>query len=170
MTTEPQHLAGNPDESVLKVRRSIFINATPERVWAEFLTFERMDRWWGAKIGTPEAGKPQGQWLIAYEPRLGGSIEMAVEVGGSRAHYGGTIEVFAPDRELTFTNDWKPNQGWKQPTYLTVRLKPALGGTLVELFHHGFEQTGGEVDAEHAAYEEGWGMLQLKALKAATES
>lgn len=170
MTTESRRLAGNPDESVLKVRRSILINATPERVWAELSTFERMDRWWGAKIGTPEAGKPQGQWLIAYEPCVGGSIEMAVDMDGTRAHYGGTIEVYAPNRELTFNNDWKPNQGWKQPTYLTVRLKPALEGTLVELFHYGFEQTGGEVDAEHAGYEEGWGMLQLKALKAAAES
>ncbi len=170
MTTEPKRRAGNPDESVLKIRRSIFIKATPERVWAEFVTFERMDRWWGAKIGTPEAGKSQGQWLIAYEPRVGGKIEMAVDMDGTRAHYGGTIEVFAPNRELTLNNDWKPNQGWKQPTYLTVRLKPVLEGTLVELFHHGFEQTGAGADAEHAGYEEGWGMLQLKALKAAAES
>jgi hypothetical protein len=53
---------------------------------------------------------------------------------------------------------------------LTVRLKPALGETLVELFHYGFEQAGGEVDTAHAEYEEGWGMLQLKALKVAAEN
>jgi hypothetical protein len=40
-----------------------------------------------------------------------------------------------------------------------------LGGTLVDLFHHGFERTGGNVSSEHAGYEQGWGMTQLLALK-----
>jgi hypothetical protein len=31
-------------DSVLVVRRSIFIGAAPERVWREFDTFERMKR------------------------------------------------------------------------------------------------------------------------------
>jgi uncharacterized protein YndB with AHSA1/START domain len=159
----------NPDSSILKVRRSIHVMAPPERVWAAFTSFEQMDRWWGAKRGTPIAGQPQGQWLIAYEPRVGGRIEMAVDMQGSRAHYGGVIEVFAANRELSFSNDWKPNQGWAKPTYMTVRLSPAFGGTLVELFHHGFEHTGGDISGEHAGYEEGWGMLQLTSLKALAE-
>lgn len=45
----------------------------------------------------------------------------------------------------------------------------ALGGTLVELFHYGFERTGGDVGAEHAGYETGWGMTQLSALKEIVE-
>jgi len=160
----------NPDSSVLKVRRSILVNASPSRVWEAFASFERMERWWGAKCGTPVAGQPQGQWLVAYEPRVGGHIEMAVDMDGSLAHYGGAIEVFDAGRELTFSNDWKPNQGWEAPTYMTIRLSPALDGTLVELFHHGFERTGGDVAAEHAGYEQGWGMLQLTSLKALVEA
>jgi uncharacterized protein YndB with AHSA1/START domain len=161
--------ATNPDDSVLKVRRSIHVKASPQRVWGAFTTMERMDRWWGAKRGNPVAGQPTGQWLIAYEPKLAGRIEMAVDMDGSRAHFGGEIKVFETGRELTFENDWIPNRGWKAPTYMTVRLTPALEGTLVELFHHGFERTGGDVDAEHAGYEEGWGMLQLTSLKALVE-
>jgi len=59
-------------------------------------------------------------------------------------------------KELTFENNWIPNRGWAAPTFVTIRLSPALAGTLVELFHHGFE---------HAGYETGWGMTQLNALK-----
>ncbi len=158
-----------PESSPLRVRRSILIAASPERVWREFETRERMTRWWGAVTGSPEAGTSQGQWLDAYEPREGGAIRMSVNWDGARVSYGGTIKVFDAAREFTFENDWIPNRGWKAPTYVTLRLTPALGGTLVELFHHGFERTGGDVAAEHAGYEQGWGMTQLNALKVLIE-
>jgi uncharacterized protein YndB with AHSA1/START domain len=163
-------MSHDPDSSVLKVRRSVHIKATPTRVWREFTSIAQMDKWWGAKRGNPQAGEQVGQWLTKYEPRVGGTIDMAVDMDGSRAHFGGTIEVFETGRELTFNNDWKPNQGWAVPTYMTVRLTPALGGTLVELFHHGFEHTGGDVASEHMGYEQGWGMLQLASLKELVES
>ena len=124
-----------------------------------------MDSWWGFKVGDPQAGTSKGQWLDKYEPGVGGRIQMSVTREGARAAYGGEIKVFAPESDLTFESDWIPNRGWKVPTYMTVRLTPALGGTLVEIFHYGFEHTGGDVGAEHAGYEEGWGMTQLAALK-----
>lgn len=162
-------MSPKPEDAPLVVRRSILINATPDRVWREFVTHERMNAWWGKRTGTPEAGTSQGQWLDVYEPREGGAIRMAVMWDGARVSYGGTIQVFAPNHEFTFENDWIPNRGWNKPTYITLRLTLALGGTLVELFHHGFEATGGDVAAEHAGYEEGWGMTQLKALKEIAE-
>lgn len=155
-----------PEASPLRVRRSILIAATPERVWREFETQERMTRWWGAVTGSPEAGTSQGQWLDVYEPREGGAIRMSVNWDGARVSYGGTIKRLARAQELTFENDWIPNRGWKAPTYVTLRLTPALSSTLVELFHHGFERTGGDIATEHAGYEQGWGMTQLNALKA----
>lgn len=158
-----------PEDSPLRIRRSILIAASPERIWREFASHDRMSAWWGKRIGTPEAATAQGQWLDAYEPREGGTIRMAVMWDGERVSYGGTIKVFAPSRELTFENDWIPNRGWQAPTYVTLRLTLALGGTLIELFHHGFERTGGDVAAEHAGYEQGWGMTQLKALKEIAE-
>lgn len=158
-----------PEDSVLRVRRSILIAAAPARVWEEFAARERMSEWWGKRTGTPEAGTSQGQWLDEYEPHEGGRIRMSVLWDGERVSYGGTIKVFALARELTFENDWIPNRGWTAPTYITLRLTPALNGTLVELFHHGFERTGGDAAAEHAGYEQGWGMTQLSALKTVAE-
>lgn len=152
-------------QSVLAVRRSIHIKASPARVWQEFSDFERMNRWWGVTIGTPEAGSGNGQRLVAYEPRLGGRIEMEVLFNGAPMRYGGKIVVFEPGRELTFECDWIPNQGWLRPTLLTIRLTSALGGTLVELTHHGFEHTGDRGSDDHAGYEGGWGMTQLNALR-----
>jgi len=160
----------NLDESVLKVRRSIHIAAAPNRVWQEFTSKDRMDRWWGATISNPVAGTPAGQHLVAYEPRPGGKIVMEVSMNGEPARYGGVIHTFEAGRELTFENDWIPNRGWKTPTYMSIRLTPVLDGTLVELFHHGFEHTGGDVAAEHAGYEQGWGMTQLSALKRTVET
>jgi len=152
-------------QSILVVRRSIHILATPARIWEELTSFERMNRWWGVIIGTPEAGKPNGQRLISYEPRLGGHVEMEVLYQGAPLRYGGKIIVFEPGEELTFECDWIPNQGWLRPTLITIRLTAALGGTVVELMHHGFEHTGPNGSDEHAGYEGGWSMTQLNALK-----
>ena len=120
---------------------------------------------WGLVLGAPRAGTPNGQRLLTYEPRLGDRIEMEVELNGSPLRYGGTIVTLEPGRELTFECDWIPNQGWLLPTLLTLRLTPALNGTLVELIHHGFERTGDSGAVEHAGYEGGWGMTQLNALR-----
>ncbi len=159
-----------PEDSPLRVRRSIHIKAPPGKVWEKFTSFKLMDSWWGFRTGDPEAGTSKGQWLDKYEPRVGGRIEMAVSWSGARVVYGGEIKVSSPGAELTFESDWIPNRGWKVPTKMTLRLTPALDGTLVEIFHYGFERTGGDVGAEHAGYEEGWGMTQLAALKRICES
>ena len=155
----------DPIASVLVVRRSIHIQALPARVWQEFESFERMNHWWGFTIGTPIAGQGTGQRLVTYEPRVGGRIEMEVMFNDTPMRYGGPITVFEPGKELTFQSDWIPNMGWLQPTLITIRLTPALGGTLVELMHHGFERTGDRPGDEHAAYEGGWNMVQLNALR-----
>ena len=75
----------------LAMRRSIWINASPERVWEEFTTFERMKAWFGT-----------GHTLTAYEPRLGGYVE--TDAGESAEHgerllFDGKITVwFRPGR------------------------------------------------------------------------
>jgi len=157
------------DDSLLFVRRSIHVRALPQRVWREFLSHDRMALWWGKVAGETKAGTSQGQRLLTYQPRVGGRVEMEVTSDGAPVRYGGPIVVFDANRELTIENDWMPNRGWKRPTYLTVRLLPVLEGTLVELLHHGFEHVGGDIAAEHAGYEQGWGMLQLNALKEIAE-
>ena len=144
--------------SQLAVRRSILLNARPERVWLEFTNFERFRRWFGT-----------GHTLLKYEPRPGGWVELEVDISATMMHFGGRIVVFDPLRELTFEDDWIPNQGWAVPTYLTLRLTPALSGTLVELFHHGFERVGLHAASEHRGFEAGWGMRQLETLRQVVE-
>ncbi len=153
-------------DSVLVVRRSIFIEAEPSRIWKEFADFDHMNRWWGATIGEPEAGTSRGMWLMKYEPLVGGAIEMEVMGESGRVRFGGRVTAFDPGRALEFENDWIPNQGWQAPTSITIRITPGSGGSVVEMLHHGFEKTGGQAADLHAGYEEGWGMTQLNALRA----
>jgi uncharacterized protein YndB with AHSA1/START domain len=157
-------------DSVLVVRRSILISAEPRRVWQEFTTLERMQGWWGRVVGEARAGEGSGQHLVTYEPREGGRIEMELGDGeGGTLRYGGAIRTFDAGRELTFDSDWIPNQGWIEPTQLTIRLAGALGGTLVEVLHHGFERASRNPGDEFAGYEAGWGMLQLNSLREVVE-
>lgn len=86
------------DIGPLAVRRSIWINATPERVWQEFESYERMKAWFGT-----------GHELVTYEPRVGGWVETyagpASEEHPWPLRFGGRIVVLDPPRELTFEND-----------------------------------------------------------------
>jgi uncharacterized protein YndB with AHSA1/START domain len=142
---------------VLAVRRSILINAPPERIWQEFESYERMKAWFGL-----------GHRLVAYEPRVGGQVRMEVEHEGATLRYGGPITVFEPAREVTWDND-TDGAGWDAPTMITIRLTPTLGGTLVELFHHAIERVGAHAADQHQGFESGWGMNHLSALRAIVE-
>ncbi len=138
----------------LVVRRSIWIGATPERVWQEFETFEAMKRWFGT-----------GHVLVSYQPHVGGWVETDPSaVHGEPLTFAGRVTVFDPPRELTFEQDWI-GRGWAAPSLITFRLTPALGGTLVELLHHGFGRLGPGGAEEHRGFENGWGMRQLEALR-----
>src|SRR5690242_5281726 len=144
---------------VLAVRRSIWIDAKPERVWEEFESFERMRAWSGT-----------GHALVRYEPRLGG----IVETDASSQHdttaplFVGRVTVFDPPREVTFEQDWV-DHGWPVPMLITIRLTPYDAGTLVELFHHGFEALGDDAAENHRGFEGGWTIRQLEALRARVE-
>jgi uncharacterized protein YndB with AHSA1/START domain len=143
--------------SPLHVRRSAFVSATPERVWQELGSFERLAAWFG-----------RGHRLEVYEPGLGGRVELSVEMGGAKRAFGGPILVFEPARELTFSNNWE-SDGWPVPTFITLRLAPLHDGCHVELFHHGFERLGADAGAELAGYEAGWHSRHLEALKEIVE-
>jgi uncharacterized protein YndB with AHSA1/START domain len=144
--------------SSLHVRRSSLIRATPERVWREFTSFDRLSAWFG-----------RGHELEAYAPELGGQVLLSVEIDGAKRSFGGPILVFEPERELTFSNNWQ-TQGWPVPTFITLRLTPLYDACHVELFHHGFERLGGDADAELQGYEAGWHSRHLEALKQIVEA
>src|SRR5262245_32489146 len=137
----------------LHVRRSAFIQATPERVWQEFTSFDRLDAWFG-----------RGHRLETYEPRLGGQVLLSVEVEGAKRAFGGRILVFQAARELSFSNNWE-SDGWPVSTFITLRLAPLYDACLVELFHHGFERLGHDAGSELQGYEAGWHPRHLEALR-----
>jgi uncharacterized protein YndB with AHSA1/START domain len=141
--------------SLLHVRRSIFIDATPERVWQEFTTFERIAAWLG-----------RGHQLHAFEPRVGGNVDLSVEIDGVRRHFGGTVLIFDAPGEVTFESNWQPPLQWPVPTLWTIRLTPLYDGTLAEIFHHGFERLGATAADNLESYEDGWDIKHLKALRA----
>lgn len=143
---------------LLVVRRSILIGAPPERVWQEFESFEKMRAWFGT-----------GHELVRYEPKVGGWVETnAGELEGEALRFVGRVTTFDPPRELTFEQDWV-GHGWAAPPLITIRLTPSHGGTVVELFHHGFERVGGDAGENHRGFEGGWTVRQLEALRQIVE-
>ena len=143
---------------LLSVRRSIFINASPARVWKEFESFERVAAWLG-----------RGHTLHKFEPRLGGVTDLSVELDGARRHFGGQVVVFEPEHEVSFESNWAPPLAWPVPTLWTIRLTAIYDGTMVEIFHHGFERLGREAADNLQGYEQGWDVKHLTALRGIVE-
>jgi uncharacterized protein YndB with AHSA1/START domain len=139
------------------IRRAAFIHATPEHIWEEFTTHERMKAWFGT-----------GHTLTQYEPRVGGMVETSF---GDEPHYArGEVLVYEPGRELTFEQcwlgpDWTGHE-WSGPVKVTILLTPAGSGTMVELFHHGYDLIGGDPAEYLSAFEGGWDTHHLDALAA----
>ena len=77
------------DPGVLFVRRSIWIDAKPERVWEEFETLDAMREWFGT-----------GHTLVQYEPRVGGWVE----TDPSAVH--GEQLRFGPENHRGFEAGW----------------------------------------------------------------
>ena len=145
--------------SPLNVRRSILIQAAPERVWREFQSVDSIGAWFG-----------RGHQLHRFEPRLNGKVELSVELDGVRRHFGGAVVVYEPAREITFESNWfDAPLTWPVPTFMTIRLTSLYDHTLVEIFHHGFERLGVEAADNLEGYEEGWDVKHLKALRAIVE-
>jgi len=138
----------------LHVRRSIFIDAVPAKVWEEFGSFDRLNAWFG-----------RGHRLEVFEPKIGGKIHLSVETSTNDRSYGGEILVMDEERELSFSNNWDAPHSWPVPTFITLRLTVIYGGTLVELFHHGFERLGIAAADNLQGYEDGWTTNHLEALR-----
>ncbi len=144
---------------LLNVRRSILIRATPERVWKEFETFEAVSAWFG-----------RGHELHRFELEIGGRVDMSIEMGEERRHYGGPVIVLDPMREVTFESNWDAPNDWPVPTFFTIRLTPVYDATMVEIFHHGFERLGVDGADTLEGYEDGWDIKHLKALRGIVEN
>jgi uncharacterized protein YndB with AHSA1/START domain len=152
------------EPGALVVRRSIQIAATPQRVWKDIEAPERMKMWWTNLTATLQ------QKLVQYRPGVGGWFEVEGVHRGNPFHFGGKIVGVEASRELTMEWDWIPSQGWAAPTLLTIRLTPNRYGTLVEILQHGFERIGEPALGAFHAFEGGWGLEELEALRGLAEA
>jgi uncharacterized protein YndB with AHSA1/START domain len=143
----------------LHVRRSVFVCAPVARVWAEFSTTERVKSW-----------LDQGHSLHTLDLVVGGKAELSVEIDGTRRAYGGTVLAYEFERELSLSSQWQAPHDWAVPTFWTFRLTSLYDGTLVELFHHGFERLGADAADNLEGYETGWGMRHLSTLRQIVEA
>ena len=143
----------------LYIRRSIFIQATPARVWQEFKSDECIKAWLN-----------RGHTLHLIEPYVGGLARFSVTIDGAERGFGGSVLVYETERELSFESQWHdPQYQWPLSTYWTLRLTGLYDGTQVELFHHGFERLGELAADSLQAYEQGWDSKHLQALRAIVE-
>jgi uncharacterized protein YndB with AHSA1/START domain len=144
---------------MLHVRRSIMINASAERIWEEFESFERIKAWLG-----------DGQTIHEFDPQNGGNIDISVDIDGQARHFGGPVLICNRPRELSLESNWQAPHAWPVPTFWTFRLTPMYDSTMVELFHHGFERLGGEAADLIEGYEQGWGVTHLTNLRSIVET
>jgi uncharacterized protein YndB with AHSA1/START domain len=155
---------GGTFESALVVRRSIHIAAPPERVWQELETRERFARWWGVNTDVLKTE------VVRWEPRVGGWFENRGTHSGTPINFKGQVVAVDPPREITFEWMGAPERGWTAPTLITIRLTPHDDGTVVEILHHGWERLSDAGRALHRAFESGWTMAELRALREVVES
>lgn len=144
----------------LHVRRSVFIDAAPLRVWRHFENEDAVRTW-----------LDQGHVIHTFVPEVGATVQLSVVVDGVQRHFGGDVLVAEPARELSIESRWEePDFALPVAMYWTFRLTAHYSGTLVELFHHGFERLGDDTADALQGYEEGWGMVHLVRLRELAEA
>jgi len=151
----------------LAVRRSIEINAPPERVWQEFASAERFRLWY-----TPAGGVDMPCKHLEYEPRVGGSFITQVDHGlNQKLQFEGKVLVYDPPRELTVEMGPFAFAGSNAVSLLTFLLHELpRGRTRAEIVHHGFESFGDAARNVYQAFEGGWDMTVPTALRNLVET
>lgn len=151
----------------LAVRRSIEINAPPERVWQEFESEDRFRLWYSTA-----GGAVMPCYDLTYEPRTGGEFSTRVNHGNTKIEFSGKVVAFDPPRELTVEmGQIRAAAGHQHETLISFFLHPIDGGrTRMEIVHHGFEAFGDEATQVYQMFESGWDMAVPTALKNLVET
>jgi uncharacterized protein YndB with AHSA1/START domain len=150
-------------ETTVAARRSITVNATPERAFEVFTA--GFSTWW--PLESHHIAKNMAVAAI-MEPHAGGRwFERDAE--GNECNWGFVTEYEPPSRILLawhLTPEWGYDPDPAKATEVEVTFTPSGDGTLVELEHRGFEKHGetGAAMRDAVSAPGGWSdLLQLYA-------
>ena len=146
--------------SIAPVRKTIVVQATPERAFAVFTA--GLDRWWPKTHGIGTA--PLRESII--EPFVGGRWYSKHEDGSEAVV--GHVSVWQPAQRFVvsweISAQWKPDARVALASEVEVRfVADAAGGTRVELEHRNFERMGAaDGETMRKGVDGGWpGLLEL---------
>ncbi len=146
--------------SIAPVRKTIVVQATPERAFAVFTA--GLDRWWPKTHNIGSA--PIRESII--EPFVGGRWYSKCEDGSEAVV--GHVSVWQPSQRFVvsweISAQWKPDARVALASEVEVRfVADAAGGTRVELEHRNFERMGiADGETMRKGVDGGWpGLLEL---------
>ena len=94
---------------------------------------------------------PEGCRTASFEAdmHVGGTFRQVMRCGSDRHVAHGEYRRIVPDREVAFTHQWEEDDPVE--TLVTIRFKPARGGTEIALSQTGFKDA-----ASAKGHQEGW--------------
>jgi uncharacterized protein YndB with AHSA1/START domain len=152
-------------ETTVAVRRSVTVNASPERAFEVFTA--GFSSWW--PLASHHIGKTAATEVV-IEPRAGGRW-FERDADGNECNWGLVHEFDPPSRLVLawhLTPEWGYDPDPEKATEVEVTFTPVDGGTLVELEHRGFETHGatGTSMRDAVSAPGGWGDLMEMYAKA----
>ena len=153
--------------TIAPVRRSVHVQAPPERAFAIFT--EGFAAWWPASHSIVEGGHGS----VRIEPREGGRWYERGRTG-VECEWGRVLAWEPPSRVLLswhLDEEWRVDPDPARASELEVTFAPEDGGTRVVLEHRAFERrAGGREIAGSVAGDGGWGGLLASYAEAAHAS
>lgn len=125
--------------SVPLIRQTVWIDASPERVWTWFMSQEAMQKWWNPST--------------LYVPGVGGRISFTDH--GSLLH--GMVTELSPYTRFAFTFVESGTEGAREPFVMSLDLEPEQHGTRVYITQSGFDKLPEDIrDRVFVSYQWGW--------------
>jgi uncharacterized protein YndB with AHSA1/START domain len=151
--------------SIAPVRKSVLVQATPEKAFAVFTG--GIDRWWPKAYGI--GASPIKESII--EPFVGGRWYTPCEDGTEVTV--GHVRIWEPAKRFVMSweisAEWKPDSRVQFASEIEVRFAAdGAGGTRVELEHRKFERMGAAAGEKmRGSVDGGWpGLLEMFAKEA----